>query len=461
MAVEGDLSTGSISMHFRNIAIPSAVGLIFTTLYNVVDMFFAGQISTDALAGLAISFQIFFILIASGLGINSAMGAIVGGAIGAKNLQRAKEVACQGVTYSIGASVLLGVLGYVLLPLALRIVSEDDSYRDAASSYLGWLLFATPSFLVAFGANGILTAQGDAVSMQRAQIAAFFANLGLNPLLIFGIPGVIDGIGFNGIALSTIICQTGVLAYILFRVANSGIMKNDARATFTPNWFTVREITSQALPPTSAMVVMMIGGFIVQYFLKDFGPEALAAYGVGLRVEQMLLLPGFSLTIALLPIAAQNFGAVEYDRVREAFAFCCKAGVVVMLCGSLILWFAARPAMGLFSSDPEVVRIGGDYLNVDGFILPVYILLFAMNSLLQALRRPMWTLWIGLYRQGFGIALFVSVFVLILNMDTWGVWFGIAASVLSGFALALHLTSKVAQMEIGGLFRRTPAATDA
>ncbi len=453
MAVESNLSTGSIPAHFRNIAVPSAVGLIFTTLYNVVDMYFAGMISTDALAGLSISFQIFFILIALGFGINSAMGAIVGSAMGAKRFGRAKEVACQGVTYSIGASILLAAIGYALLPLGLRIVSEAGSYRDAASSYLELLLFATPSFLVAFGANGILTAQGDAVSMQRAQIVAFFANVCLNPVFIFGIPGVFEGVGFDGIAISTIVCQTGVLAYILYRVSNSGIMKDSGRATFNPHWATVREITTQALPPTSAMIVMMLGGFIVQYFLKDFGPEALAAYGVGLRVEQMLLLPGFSLTIALLPIAAQNFGAVEYDRVREAFAFCCKAGIAVMLCGSLILWFAARPAMKFFSSDPEVVRIGGDYLNVDGFILPVYILLFAMNSLLQALKRPMWTLWIGIYRQGIGIALFISIFVLVLNMDTWGVWFGIAASVLTGFVLGLHLTRRVAEKEIGGLFR--------
>ena len=91
---------------------------------------------------------------------------------------------------------------------------------------------------------------------------------------------------------------------------------------------------------------------------------------------------------------------------------------------------------------------------MDGFILPVYILLFAMNSLLQALKRPIWTLWIGVFRQGLGIAAFVSLFVLVLGMDTWGVWFGIASSVIAGLGLALAVTSRVAKKEIGGLFRR-------
>ena len=449
-----DLSKGSIPGHFRRMAVPTAIGMVFTTLYNVVDMYFAGLISTDALAGLAISFQVFFILISIGFGVNSAMGALVGNAIGARRPRRAKRVACQGLSYAAIASLLIGALGFFASPALVAAVSESGPYRDAANDYLQLLLLATPSFLIAFGANGILTAQGDAVSMQRAQIAAFFGNVALNPLLVFGIPGIFEGIGFNGIALSTLICQTGVMSFILFRVYRSDVLRHATKPAYRPARSTFAAITAQAVPTSSAMIVMMFGSFVVQMFLKEFGPEAIAAYGVGLRIEQMLLLPGFGLTIALLPIAAQNFGAVEYSRVRAAFAFCCKAGVAVMLVASLILWVAARPAVSLFSSDPEVVRIGGDYLNVDGFILPVYILLFAMNSLLQALKRPIWTLWIGVFRQGLGIAAFVSLFVLVLGMDTWGVWFGIASSVIAGLGLALAVTSRVAKKEIGGLFRR-------
>ena len=88
-----DLSKGSIPGHFRRMAVPTAIGMVFTTLYNVVDMYFAGLISTDALAGLAISFQVFFILISIGFGVNSAMGALVGNAIGARRPRRAKRIA--------------------------------------------------------------------------------------------------------------------------------------------------------------------------------------------------------------------------------------------------------------------------------------------------------------------------------------------------------------------------------
>ncbi len=448
-----DFVTGSIPGHFRKMAVPIAIGMVFTTLYNVVDSYFAGLISTDALAALAISFQVFFLLIALGFGVNAAMAALVGRALGAGRPRRAKRIACQGLSFAFIASIVLCGLGYLIAPLMVHAVSDPGPFRDLAIAYLKVLLLGTGSFLVSFSANGILTAQGDAVSMQRAQIASFVGNIILNPLMIYGIPGVIGGIGFNGIAVATLTVQTAAAGYILHKVARSKVMQEGPKAGFVPRIRSFKEIFGQAIPTSSALIVMMIGAFIIQLYLKPFGPEAIAAYGVGLRIEQMLLLPGFGLTIALVPIASQNLGAGRLDRVREAFFFCCKAGICLMFAGSLILWFASRPAMSIFTDDPEVIRFGGNYLNVDGFILPLYIVLFAINSLLQALKRPIFTLWIGIFRQGIGIAGFCGLFVYVFGMDSWGVWLGIAASVALGLILAMAVVTRVAKKEIGGLFR--------
>ncbi len=455
MTHTADLTVGSIPGHFRRMAIPTAIGMVFTTLYNVVDSYFAGIISTDALAALAVSFHVFFILVTFGFGVNSAMGALVGNALGAGRRRYARTIACQGISYAVVASILLTVVGYAVSPFLISAVSEPGSFRDLANAYIDVLLLAAPAFIVVFSINGILGAQGDAVSMQRAQIAAFFANIALNPIMIFGIPGVFPALGFNGIALSTATSQSGVLAYMLWRLYRSELMARQRLVLYRPRLRQFREITVLALPASSAMIVMLVGAFVVQLYLKQFGPQAIAAYGVGLRIEQMLLLPAFGFTITLLPIAAQNFGAHEYERVQEAFIFCCKAGTLLMLLASLLLWVASKPAMSLFTDDPEVIRIGGNYLNVDGFMLPIYILLFAMNSLLQALKRPMFTLWIGIYRQGFGIAFFCAIFVLVFDWGTWGVWLGVAASVATGLVLAFWFTLRVARKEIGGIFRQS------
>lgn len=431
--------------------------MVFSTLYNVVDLWYAGCLGTDAQAGLAITFQAFMILVAFGVGMGSAMSALVGNAIGAGGAVAARHTAQQGLICGAALAVGLGVAGVWWSPTILAMVSEPGAYRDAANAYMNVILLGTASFLLAFAGNGVLTAQGDSETMKRAQIAAFFANLALNPLFVFGAPGVVGGIGFAGIAVSTLVSQTGVMAYVLWRVLRSEVMAGGAAVEWRPNPARWREIAAQALPATFAMAIMLITGFVVQLFLKGFGPAALAAYGVGLRIEQLILLPGFGLTGALLPIAAQNFGAGRHDRVREAFAFCVRIGAGLMLAGSVALWFAARPLVSLFSDDPEVIRLGGDYLHVDGFILPVYLVLFATNALLQALKRPMATVWIGVYRQGIAVAAFGWLYVGVLGLGAWGVWFGIATAVVTGLVLSLWVAGRVAQATMGGLIRPIPA----
>ncbi len=446
-----DLTTGPMSGHFRTLAIPAAFGMLFATLYNVVDVYWAGRLSTDAQAGLAIGYQAFFVLMAIAFGLSSALSALVSNAKGSGNSDETQQFAAQGIAYGIIATLLAMVIGMITGPMLIRLVSEPGAYRDAALGYFNVLIFALPGFFLAYGGNGILQAHGDSRSMQRAMMVAFLVNIGLNPLLMFGVPGVWGGMGFNGIALSTIISQTGVMVFILTRIFKLDMMQGVTRDAFRPVMDIFRQITVQLIPASAAMMVMFISGFVVQFALKEFGGAAVAAYGVALRIEQILLLPVLGMTGALLPIAGQNFGAQEHDRVRAALKFCWTTGFIMTAIAAPILLFGGSFAMSLFSDDPEVIRIGTSYLRVDAFLFPIYMMLFSINSLLQALKKPIWTLWISIYRQGFGVAFFIWVFIAVLDFDVWGVWLGIATAVTSGWVLALIVAKSVADKTMNGL----------
>ena len=454
MSQTRNLSTGSLAGHFLHLAVPAGIGMLFTTLYNVVDIFFAGLIGTDAQAGLAISFQVFFIFITFGFGLSSAMTALVGNAIGAKDNTAACLFAVRGIGFGFFVSVFLIAIAVWVGPFLLMLISTEEAYRDHGTRYFTILLVAIPSFVMSFGINGLLQSQGDTISMQRAQIGAFFANIGLNPLLMFGIPGFWGGIGLDGIAVSTVVSQAGVMIYVARQLFKTELMDEWQPTNLLPKLTTSRVIADQMLPTTMTMMVMMTAGFIVQYYLKNFGTAAVAAYGIALRVEQLFLLPVFGLTGALLPIVAQNYGAGEIQRVREALFTCWKYGLLFMAVACPILFFASPLLMRLFTADLDVIRIGVSYLRVDGFILPIYMMLFAINSFLQALKQPIWTLWIGIYRQSFGIAFFSWVYVYLLDFGVFGVWFGIATSVLTGFVLSLLIAKHVAKQTLGGLYQR-------
>ena len=446
-----DLTTGSMASHFRALAIPAAFGMLFATLYNVVDVYWAGRLSTDAQAGLAIGFQAFFILMAVGFGLSSALSALVSNAKGSKDAEQTQTFIAQGLIYGVIATVVLMIVGWFLGPILITLVSEPGAYRDAALGYFHWLIFALPGFFLAYGGNGILQAHGDSRSMQRALTVAFFVNIGLNPLLMFGIDGVWGGMGFNGIAVATIVSQTAVMVFIISRILKLDTMQSVTRASFRPIHDIFAQITAQLIPASSAMMVMFVSGFVVQFALKEFGGAAVAAYGVALRIEQILLLPVLGMTGALLPIAGQNFGAKDFDRVRAALRFCWMTGFAMAVVATPVLLFAGGWAISLFSDDPEVIRIGSSYLRVDAFLFPIYMMLFSINSLLQALKRPIWTLWISIYRQGFGVAFFIWVFISVLDFSVWGVWLGIATAVASGWVLSLIVASKIAKDQIGGL----------
>ena len=142
MSRDHDLTTGPISGHFRTLAIPAAMGMLFTTLYNVVDVYFAGQISTQAQAGLAIGFQAFFIMMSIGFGTGAAMSALVGNARGKGDDATVRQTAMQGLAFGAVATLILMVAGGLGGPALIALVSEPGGYRDAAMIYFYWLLAA-------------------------------------------------------------------------------------------------------------------------------------------------------------------------------------------------------------------------------------------------------------------------------------------------------------------------------
>lgn len=453
MTDRADLSVGPIPRHVWRIAVPAAVGIMFITLYSVVDNFFAGLMATEGLAVLSLSTSVLFLISTLGLSMNTAMVALVGNAIGAKEFAAAKRLACQGISYAVILSSVLTVTALALAPALVSAISVPGELRVSTLAFLNVAILSAPSFVLSIGANGILIAQGDPMPMLRAQIASFIANVILNPLFMFGIPGVVGGLGIIGIAVSTLTCQTSVAVFILWRVLQSDLMRQGGSSRYRPERPDYGAITAMFLPVQTGYILMVTGIFIVQVYLKGFGPEAIAAFGAGLRIEQVFLLPALALAIALRAIASQNVGAGQYDRVREVFRFCCGAGAAVTAAAGALMWLAGGLLMTLFSRDPEVIRTGHDFMKVYGALLPARLLLFSVYSLLQAFKLPAITLGISMYQEIVGITVFIGVFVSVLDLGIWGVWLGVAASVFTALLLAIAITARVARRQIDGLLR--------
>ena len=444
---ERDLTTGSVAEHVRALAIPSALSLLFITVYNVTDTLFAGQVSTEAQAGLGLGSQLFFLVSALGVGFRIGASAVVGQYLGAGQREAAARASTQVLSSSLFVTIAVMIAGYFGFDPLIDWVAGGQAYGGAAKQYVDILLLASPGFVVAYALSGVQSAQGDAQTLARAQFASSMLNIGLNPLLVFGIPGVVDGMGLAGIAWSTLVCQTGVLFYILRQTLRSSVFRSFRVGHLVPDLPVLADLSQQVVPGTARLLVIVVGGLLAQLYLEPFGEDAVAAYNVGLRLEQLLLLPAIGVTSAVLPFVSQNMGARRPDRVREGFWLSVGIGAAIMAFGSVAVWFAGRPVVALFGAGEGAETLAMEYLMTVSVGWPLFGLLFGLQNLLQGLKRPLAPLVVGVWRQGVAMALFGWLFVRWMDWGPLGVWAAVLAGMVTGTAMMVAATAWVLRTE--------------
>jgi Na+-driven multidrug efflux pump len=184
------------------------------------------------------------------------------------------------------------------------------------------------------------------------------------------------------------------------------------------------------------------GIFVITYYAGRFGQTAVAAYGAAVRIEQIVLLPTIGLNVATLTLSAQNNGAKRYDRIKETVNTALKYGAVVMAAGAAIVFFLAPYLMKIFTDDPLVMEAGKLYLRIDALVLYAYVVLFVHVSALQGMKKPLFAVIIGVYRQ---IAAPIAVFYLFAvawGMGARGIWWGICVITWSAAVIAFFFARR-------------------
>ena len=398
----------------KKIAIPASTGTLFQTLYNIVDTFFAGKISANALAAIAKSFPLYFIIIATGVGIVSASNALISNSLGAKDDHTASLYVAQSLLYSVIVSILVTIVGLSFSDDLLKFMGSDQETIRLATDYLDIIFFATFIFLIQISLNGALNAQGDTKSYRNVLIVSFFLNIGLNPLFIFGW-GPIPAFGIAGLAIATIIAQFLGLIYLAYKVYCCELKQYLSPQCFLPKFNLIKNLTNQSVPMMMNMFMIGLGIYNILFFVSKFGYLAAAGYGSALRIEQILLLPVIGLNTAVLTIAGQNFGAKLFDRVDESYTKAIMVGSSFMILAGVIVFLLADNIVSIFTDNQEVINFGADYLKVAAFIGPVYPVFFITNALFQAIKKPIYTVIITFSRLVLLPFSTMSVVVFVLN----------------------------------------------
>lgn len=419
-----DLVKEPIPKLVRHIAIPASVGFFFNTMYNVVDTFWAGKDSTDALAALAASFPIFFIILALGTGIGQGATALIANALGEGRTEEGHHCSMQALSFGFLFGLLLTGLGLWWSPHLFRFLGAEERYLSLSLEYMNTILLGTAFFLMQGILNATLNALGDTRTFRNVLIIGFLLNCVLDPWFMYGGLGL-PAMGIRGIALATLLIQFGGLLFMIYKVQHTRIWNGFHWKWMRPSGPMYRQIALQGFPASLNMVTVALGIFVITWFVGRFSKEGVAAYGIATRIEQIFLLPTIGLNISVLSLTGQNNGARRYDRVREVLATTIRYGLVMTVVSGAVIFIAGDWFMSLFTEDKVVTSIGDQYLRVAAITLPSYVILFQTVFMLQGLKKPLYGLWVGIYRQLLAPCLVFWLLAFVLDWKLPGIWWGI------------------------------------
>lgn len=417
-----DLTRGIIRQHIVKLAVPAVVGYFFHTMFNVTDTFFAGLISTQALAALSLSASVFFMVLAIGIGMSEAVTSLVGNALGEKDIAKAQHIALNAIAFGILLSLVLSVLGVFSVPYLVEALG-DPSYVVETLEYINLILYGAVFFVGAFFFNALLNSVGDTKSFRNVLIVTAFLNIILDYLFI----GYFN-MGVGGIAMATVIAEAITMFYLSYRVRQTKLWCGFS--AFTYDGHVMKELLKQGLPPSVNMFMMALGMYIITYFVAPFGKEAVAGFGIGMRIEQVFLMPVIGLNIATLAIVSQNNGAKAYGRITPTLRLGIRYGWIMSTLGVTSFLLFADYFASLLSSDPAVIEQAALYLRVAGVASYGFVVIFIYIAMLQGIGKPAVIMPVSLYRQ---LIAPVVVFTLLamLGLGILSLWIGLDMIIFS------------------------------
>ena len=378
-----DLTQGAIWRHLVGMGTFIAAGLIVQTLYLLIDLYFVARLGKQAVAGVAAAGSSSFITmsIAQLVGVGSL--SLVSHAVGRKDQADAQLIFEQALSLSLRIAATFLLVGYTVGGWALDHIAADPATGAFARSYLFAYLPALAAMFPGAAMGSALRASGVVGAPMLLQSGTVLLNIALAPVLIMGW-GTGHPLGVMGAGLASSIASVsgGALLALLFNRLQTYMHLHGALRPRLDVW---KRIAAIGLPATGEFALIFITTAVAYWSIRGFGPQAQAGYGIGARVMQAIFLPAMAIAFATGPIAGQNFGARNGQRVRDTFRHAAIMGSVIMLALTLLCHISPHILVSPFSGDPAVIRVASEFLRIASWNFVAVGLSFCCSGMFQAL----------------------------------------------------------------------------
>lgn len=416
-----DLINGNIAQSMKRMTLPMIIGMIMMMSFGLIDTFFVSLLGTEPLAAISFTFPVTFTLISLNIGLGIGTSAVIARLAGQGKQDDARETGSGALMLSALLVGLLAVIGGLTINEIFGLMGAQSHLMPYIKDYMSIWYFASVFLAVPMVGNSILRARGDTKTPSIIMATGGGINALLDPLFIFGF-GPVPAMGIGGAALATLISWVFCSIWILYLLAKQrGYI---LPRLLTPGEFAVnsRSILHIALPAAGANMLTPIAGAILTRVVAGYGEAAVAAWGVGSRLESFTTIVVLALSMTLPPFISQNMGAKKFDRVKAAYWLIAKFVIAWQLLICLVLWLCSGLVAAMFAKEQEVAELIQLFLLIVPLGYGLQGIVILTNSSLNAIHLPISALVLSMIRL---FVFFVPItIVMSMVFDIKGIFIG-------------------------------------
>ncbi len=418
-----EILEGNLFKTILSLALPIMLTNFVQTLYDLTDSYYIGKLGGIQVAAISFVWPVTYLIISLGTGIGVATTSLVSISIGEKNYKKASIFSGQSISFSFILSIILTIIGYYLAPEILSFMKAQGELLKESIVYCRIILLSTPFLFFNQVFTSIKQGEGNTLSPLILSIISVFINIILNPIFIFNF-----GWGIAGAAWATVIARMFVTiysSYLLF-FKNQGIKIYKKHLVFHKN--IIKRIIKIGLPSSIGQGFSSLGFIVLNVFIIKFGEDAMAAFGIGNRINSLLFLPCMGLGMGLTSIVGQNLGANNINRIKDAVKTSVIITIIFSVFSILLIYAFDQYIISFFTSDDGIKKMSLDYLRLISLSIPGLGLMQILISIYQGASHTKTAMFITMSRLWLFRLPMIIFFQHFTNIKEFGIWYSMVYS---------------------------------
>lgn len=359
-----NLTEGSIFSSLVSLSVPIILANALQSMYQLIDTFWLGRLGVNAVAAVSLSFPILFLILSLGAGLTLAGSVIVAQAKGAKNHKNVNYSSSQTVFVIFFLSIILSVITYFASEPLMRLIGAGPEILGDSVIYFKYSSFGFMFLFMFFVFQSLMRGIGNVWLPMYIVLGTVLLNLVLDPLFIFGY-GSFEGMGVAGAAIASVITQgiSAVIGMIILLKGRRGIKIKFSQMKWDFKW--TKKMFAIGIPSSLEMSTRAGAMTMLVVLVTSFGSEVVAAYGIGVRILSLIVIPALGFSIATTTLVGQNIGARQIKRAERVGDLSAKIAFFGLTGVGILLFIFAEPITAFFvPNDPQVIKDSAFFIKI-------------------------------------------------------------------------------------------------